>query len=248
MSVNIEKCNKCTRIMLIKTNYIGDCGNNKIIKLDNRIYIPLCKICLDADMHKLQNFIESIEKTNMSVNLFNNTNLFIAENIIWIKKSDWKKNILSNTRTTNQKNRETILMQKIKDMKLEFESCRISEGYIKYGNPNLDTVLDYFIKTQDEKNQRLFNLIRYLDSSNMCYDPNIPAYCNFVNNGGSLKKVIKDAQDEIFLVNETNYLLLLKKYDADDAKEIALMKYIQDGGSNEIAQKYICEKTTIRFE
>ena len=85
MSMNIEKCNKCTRIMLIKTNYIGDYGKNKIIKLDNRTYLPLCKICLDADIHKLQNFIESIEKANVSAGSFNNTDLYIAENIIWIK-------------------------------------------------------------------------------------------------------------------------------------------------------------------
>jgi hypothetical protein len=234
--------------MLIKTNYIGDYGKNKIIKLDNRTYLPLCKICLDADIHKLQNFIESIEKANVSAGSFNNTDLYIAENIIWIKKSDWKKKILLNTKTANQKKRELNLMQKIRDMKLEYESCRISEGYIKYGNPDLNVVLDYFVKTQDEKNQRMFDLIRYLDNSDMCYDPNIPAYCNYINHGGNLKKVIKDAHVECFLVNETNYLLLLKKYDADDAKEMALMKYVQDGGSHEIAQKYIREKTTIRFE
>lgn len=245
--MNIEKCNGCTKNILIKTSYIAVNKSDKIINLDNRKYTPLCKNCLERTISKFQNFIDSADKSNVSYDAFSDIELFIAESGIWIKKSDWKKKISATTKILKQKKREEMLMKKIKDLKIDYGPCRVSEGFIKYGISTLDNVVQYFIDVQNKKDKRVCKLISYLDAHNMCYNNNIPAYAKYIDQGGDLDRIIRDAKIETFLIDETEYLNLLKKYDSDTAKEIALMNYVQNGGNHEIAQKYIREKTTIIF-
>lgn len=246
--MNIEKCNGCAKIMLIKSSYNDAINNDKIVKLDNRKYTPLCKICLDAVIDNYYNFSKSIDGANLSQDLFNDVELIIAENTIWIKKSEWKKKLCSITKSTKQQNREYHLMQNMKELKLEYDSCRITNGYIKYGKPSLDTVLKYLTDKQNKKNIRMYRLINFLDKNGTYYNSILPSHSKYINHGGNLHTVLNDGIFETFLIDNTDYIFLLKKYDHEKAKEIALIKYVQNGGSHELSQKFIADKTTIKFE
>lgn len=143
-------------------------------------------------------------------------------------------------------NRRKILNSKLKDYKLSYNS--ICDQYIKFGIPDIDSTVKLLYEKQNEHNNRLYKLLNELKQCNLEYDNRIPSFTKYIKYGGNIKEVIQKSQLERVLINETNYIDLLKGSDSDTAKEISSIKYIKSGKKNKEISEYIGNKNTIKFE
>lgn len=249
----MDKCKICdnynTKEIEIKTKY----ENKKIIKFVksnskmhiNKLSVVIYYIC-DLCISDTNNYID-LSKIILSPDDFKNVSLFINNKNLYISKSDYD-NIRDNNLNNIQKKRKKDLLSKIKLFKLQYIQNSICDGYIKYGFPNLDDVLEYLIKKQSEENNRLYELIHKLEQKNIEYDKDVPAFKKYIKCGGNIKEAIKNGELELLLVKNTNYLKLLEKYDDITAKDLSLAKYINKGGNKDVALKYANHRTTLYFD
>lgn len=218
--MNINKCCICNNILI---NLITSCK-----------FKMLCVSCFDRNKY--------IEYNGDKITKNNQQNFFMHNKKIYILKTQLK--LLHRT------SRKEILLKKISDMKLRFDSGSMCNSYIKFGVPDIDTVIESLFTKQNLENDRLFNLINSLRERNLEYNENIPSYKKYIKNGGNLEKIISDGEIEKVLVNESNYLSLYDDLsnDSDTAKDIALSNYIDVNGSNKLINDYILKKNTLYFE
>lgn len=170
------------------------------------------------------------------------------ENIIKIKfdkiQENKKKKLIRKKKVELQQlERKKELIKCFADYKLECRSFGDCFTYIKYGYPDIKTVIQNEINKSIELSHRkeiLYNELQkfdlpYIEARNsICYD-----YVNGISNK-SLQDTINDAKIENFFMIHTEYLELQKIYPDDIAKEKALSNYINktdEFNRHEIADK-----------
>jgi hypothetical protein len=135
-------------------------------------------------------------------------------------------------RVMKQKIRKDNLMNKLRDVKLQYKKNSICDAYIKYGSPDLKTVVEILIQKQTDRGERFTKMIKYLEKHNMIYDDKIPCFEDYLNKTIELRDIRDNYEIDIFLVNETDYINLLLKYDRDTARELAINESIKTHGIN----------------
>jgi uncharacterized protein Usg len=135
-------------------------------------------------------------------------------------------------RDMKQKIRKDILMNKLRDLKLQYKKNSICDAYIKYGSPDLKTVVENLVQKQTDRGVRFTKMIKYLEKHNMRYDDKIPCFEDYLNENIELRDIRDNYEIDIFLVNETDYINLLLKYDRDTARELAINESIKTHGIN----------------
>lgn len=239
-----KKCHKCNKNVYIKIIYIKKCKLIYTMDLNDYKYKSICKVCF-SDPSKYKDIMLLIDITNFNNSLFKNIIIYATEKNIYIDKIEWENIILN--KNNKQLERKNFLTIKIKEYKLKYIDP-ICAAYIKFGKPPLDEVVEQLIAEQNDFNDRMFELITFLNKNNIEYSENIPAYKKYIQCGGNLNKVLEESKIELFLVNQTNYLCLLKQFDSNTAREVAIYKYIQDGGKDDIAKKYLNDKISVKFD
>jgi hypothetical protein len=205
----------------------------------------ICNSCFQQD-HINKNY-EEFEQYDYEL-VENKINLYISNKKTYVSKKEHNITVQHITLKLKKHERKKKLAEKLKEMKLEYINGTICDGYIKYGLPNLETVVQTLLDHQNVKNDRLYKLLNKLRKKKLEYNDDVPAYKKYITKGGDLAKTIKDAELEKILMTETDYLSILNAADSETAKEISLSKYIAKGGKNTTVNKYVSKKNTIKFE
>jgi|LakMenEpi03Aug12_release.lakeMendotaPanAssembly.Ray.scaffolds.fasta_scaffold424444_2 hypothetical protein len=205
----MEKCKICN-----KRNSPNIC--KKCIKNNNVYSINILKETFeisDSDIKTLPSYIGP-----------NNIIFYSRDDVIKII-SDIYKTKKSASIELKQKIRKKELFDKLKENKLEYKKNSICDAYIKFGSPNINEVVDILLKNQLDEINRFICLIDELNKRNINYDNRIPIFKKYIKNEIDIDETIKIAETEKFLIENTNYLSLLKIYDNNIARDLALQKY-----------------------
>lgn len=201
-------------------------------KICNKRKSPnICKKCIkNNNVYSINILKETFEISDSDIKTLpsyvgpNNIIFYSRDDVIKII-SDIYKTKKSASIELKQKLRKKELFDKLKENKLEYKKNSICDAYIKFGSPNINEVIDILLKNQlDEINKFIF-LINELNKRNISYDSRIPIFKSYIKNEIDINETIKIAETEKFLIENTNYLSLLKIYDNNIAKDLALQKY-----------------------
>jgi len=201
-------------------------------KICNKRKSPnICKKCIkNNNVYSINILKETFEISDSDIKTLpsyvgpNNIIFYSRDDVIKII-SDIYKTKKSASIELKQKLRKKELFDKLKENKLEYKKNSICDAYIKFGSPNINEVIDILLKNQlDEINKFIF-LIDELNKRNISYDSRIPIFKTYIKNEIDIDETIKIAETEKFLIENTNYLSLLKIYDNNIAKDLALQKY-----------------------
>ena len=151
-----------------------------------------------------------------------------------------------NFKLTRQE-RKDLLMNKLKDMKLDYNKS-ICDSYIKFGTSELEDVVDELYRKQTERNNKLCSLLDELRNRNLEYDDKVPSYKKFLKSGGNLDKTIENGELEKVLIAETDYLSIAGDINSEVAKEISLNAFYKKGKKSKVVDKYVKNKNTLKFE
>lgn len=128
--------------------------------------------------------------------------------------------------------RKDLLMDKLKSMKLQYKKNSICDAYIKYGSPDLKTVVENLVQKQTERSIRFSKMTKYLEKHQLCYNDKLPCFEDYLNGHIGLNEINTNYEIDTFLINETNYTHLLTKYDRETARELAINESIRTHGLN----------------
>lgn len=236
---NISYCYSCNKHITYETSILKLYkSKSKMPNITIRNVNVICSDCFDIS--KYDDFSDLISKYDENLLDANQFKLFLSKRNFYVLKEDAKKYI--------KENRKEKLLSKLRDMKLKYVKNGTCRAYIKYGTPDLDTVVRTLYDQQTSQNERLFELLNELREKHLEYDERIPSYKKYISNGGNLSKTIENGEIEKILINESNYLSLDSGVDSDTAKDIALSNYVNMGKSNKLINDYVTKKNTIRFE
>ena len=130
---------------------------------------------------------------------------------------------------------------------MEYRKHSICDVFLKYGTPDINTVVEILEKDDINKSKNLMKLTSALGKHKLEYDEKIPAYIDYVKNGTDLKNALKIGKIEQIVINKTNYLTYLREYSNDDALDMAAIEYIESNGPSDIVSNYIESITTLNF-
>lgn len=133
--------------------------------------------------------------------------------------------------------RKKQLFDKLTDNKLEYTKDGICDSFIKFGVPELNTVIKDVQQKTDVQSKRLGILIKRLRKEGEIYDENNTYYKKYIKYGGDIDYHIDEGIKEWFYVHKTKYIEYIKCYkDEDKAQAKAFNDYIKTGGHD----KYTC--------
>lgn len=181
------------------------------------------------------------------------------ENIIKIKFKEIEKN--KEKKLARAKHYEKLqclrkekLQKSLAEYKLDIKPFGDCFTYIKYGYPNLETVIKNEINRSMELSRRKKILFEELQKFGLVYNDTANSICYEYINGisnKSLNDTIDDAKIENFFINHTNYLELTKIYSDEIAKEKALANYMtltDESNRHEIANSLINKTFMINLD
>jgi hypothetical protein len=216
---------------------------NKNINLTN--IHPICDECFYSDTYiDLMKILDQYELNEVNMVNFR---VFLYKEKFYILSYEWKDFLKSNSRAMSENTRKSKLIKIINEYKLNDVKLNICKAYIKFGQPSLEYVVKQLQEKQTKKNNRMYNLISKLKKHGKQYDEKIPAYSNYIKNGGNINNIIKESELESIFVYNTNYLHYLKHNDANTARYLASIEYVNSGKSNELVNNFISKKNTIKF-
>lgn len=262
MTFLLTKCKKCG------CDFNCNLRTNLLKDLENQFF--LCSSCKNSSKLYSKNFC--LKQLLLSDNdlsplkyLYNNNNNKKAkyyldddiENIIKIKfdsinKKNEKKIFRAKQKEKLQSSRKQNLIQCLTEHKLDYKPFGECFTYVKYGYPDIETVIKNEINKSIELSRRKKILYKELQKFNLPYCEKNSVCYDFINNisDKSLNDIINDAKIENFFINYTNYSELQKIYPDDIAKEKALANYISKtdkSNRHEIANKLINNTFTLNF-
>lgn len=236
-----QNCHMCQSY--IKDNNINlDILHIKNIKIADTH--PMCNICYSND-----SYIDLTELLNQYDVDFSNfyLKIFLCDQEIYVLVNEWKdylKNIFHRQNIDSRKNK---IDQELKEYKLNNIIPSLRNAYIKFGYPDIDHVISAFRKKKLSKENRLYKLIKKLKKQGKKYDQNIPVYQSYINEGGNLKNIIEDSDLERSLIYNTNYAHYLKYNDTKTARYLATIEFTNSGKKDDVIDKFIEEKNTLKF-
>lgn len=211
--------------------------------------IQLCKKCQNSLDIKESDVLDNSKDINGKIIALGKTKklLILTPSAYKRIKSRIIKEKKERTLIDNKRERKILLHSKLKELKLEYKKHSICDVFLKYGTPDIDTVLKTLEQDNMIKSNNLMKLSRELGKYKLEYDDKVPSYINYVKNGGDLDDTIKIGKVEQIVMKSTNYLTYLKEYSNDDALDMAAIEYIESNGSNSIVSDYIESITTLNF-
>jgi hypothetical protein len=229
-----SECYSCNKIIRYEPSILRNI-NKQNDKCNSTFAINvLCSDCFDVDNYI--NFMDHLDKNDA------NFNLFLNDRKIYILKKEWSKYY-------KREQRKTELKKRLKEMKLSCPKNSICTLYINNGKPDLETVINSLHGKKELETKRLYKLLKMLKKNKLEYDYRIPSYKKFVENGGDIEKIIKNAELEKALINNTNYLSILCTVDSETARELSANDYVSNHKkSNNAIDNFISNKNTIVFE
>ena len=147
----------------------------------------------------------------------------------------------------NKRARKLLLHSKLKEFKLEYRKHSICDVFLKYGTPDINTVMETLERDDISKSNNLMQLTKALGKHKLEYNEKVPSYVNYVINGTDLNTAVKIGRIEQIIMNDTNYLEYLREYSNDDALDMAAIEYIESKGPNDFVSNYIESITTLNF-
>lgn len=219
----------------IKMNIIM--SSAKLFGINIKTVYYVCHDCFNIKIYV--NLNDVINTDNCS--LLNNIRIFRYGKKFYVLKTD-----ICDTNKRNQ--RKIKLLNKLKDMKLNYVSGGICGEYINYGKHDINFVINELLKKQTSKYDRLYLLLNELRNKNLEYDDRIPSYQKYLKYGGELEKIINNGQIEKILIDETDFLEIKNDNDSEIAREIASVNFINSGKNNKIVNNYISKKNSIKFD
>jgi hypothetical protein len=161
----------------------------------------------------------------------NNNIYYGRKDIIGIISSQNNISIKKSNIELKEKKRRLNLIDKMRMYKLDQMDNSVCRTHIKFGYPTIEKTINLLLENQDDENKRIYKLLDALENNNLIYNPKLPCYLNYIKNKCSIKDTIKIAEIELFLAENTEYIILLEKYDNESAKEIALFNYYKENNS-----------------
>lgn len=181
-------------------------------------------------------------------------NIKLDNNLVFIKDkyyNNFKNILIKKKRDLLKKNkklfRKNILLERLKEEKLEYINNSICDIYVNYGMLEIDYVIESIKKIDESKSRNYIILNNELNKKNIKLNKSVPSFNNFIKYGKNLNECIRIGIVESIVINETNYLSNLKKYSRDDSLDMAAIEYLDNFGPNEYLINYIENITTIKF-
>jgi len=243
------KCSKCKCDLHINFNpidYFALCTNcTSTSKLYSKTFCIKHLLLSDDDLKFLKCLHNDNDTCRSKYYLDDDIENIIKNKFDEIKKSMERR---KNKRMKSEKMasiRKENLIQRLSEFKLNYKNFGDCYTYVKYGYPNIETVIQNEISRSIELSKRKKILYKELQKYNLPYDETANLTCyNFVNgiSNKSLNDTIDDVKVDNFLINHTNYSELLKKYPDEIAREKALTNYMiktDESSRHEVANNLI---------
>ena len=129
--------------------------------------------------------------------------------------------------------RKKNLIQELAKRKLEYKFDKNIEASLKFdskfGSVQINKIIEKIECEQSERQKKFTQLIDFLRENNILYDATYPCFENFLSSNISLEDFFAQYEIEHYLINNTKYLELLKIYDTQSAREIALCESLKKG-------------------
>lgn len=157
----------------------------------------------------------------------------MTSNIIKKKEKTNKKKEL---RKSLSDSRKKTLIKVLEANKLEFKNHGDCYSYINYGKPPISAIVSEEISKINDNNKRRIELAKALSSENLILDESSESCYNYINNIGckSLVETVREVEMEHFFNTKTEYPNLVKIYDMDKARQVALHKYFKNNDNKKI--------------
>lgn len=259
MTTFLVKCRKCC------------CDLFKNLSIDSNSQFMLCKNCKNSSKLYSKTFCLKqlllsnndliplkylyCENSNAKYYLDDDIECIIKKKFKTIEENKKKKIARTEHIAYMQLMRKKILEQRLAEYKLDVKSFGDCFTYIKYGYPEIETVIKNEINRSIELSRRKKILYEKLQKFNLPYNETTDSNCyNFINgiSDKSLNDTINDAKIEYFFINCTDYPELSKVYMDDDiAKEKALANYLSktdESNRHEVANDLINKSFTLSID
>jgi hypothetical protein len=168
---------------------------------------------------------------------------------MYVKRNELKKYKTTVTVTSKKTLRADNLANQLKNYKLfsnNYNKNALCASYINNGSPPVDEIITQLREKQQSENDRLCELLETLQSYNLRYEDNVPAYKKYINKGGDIHEIIESGELEKELILTTDYLSIHDHADSDTAKELAITS--SRSMVSDRANRYINNKVSITFD
>lgn len=141
--------------------------------------------------------------------------------------------------------RKKQLFDKLTDNKLEYMRDGMCDSFIKFGIPELNTVIKGVQQKTVVQSKRLTLLLKHLKKKGELYDETNSYYKKYIKYGGELDYHIDEGIKEWFYIHKTKYSEYIKIYkDEDKAQTKAFNEYIKNNGHDKYTDR-ICQTEMI---
>lgn len=222
-------------------------GNNVICSYCIKYNLYIHSVCIETFELNISNLntIDRYINSDSSIYYLRDDILNLIMKINNLTKKDCSRDI-------KEKLRREELMRNLREYKLEYKKHGICDAYIKFGSPDLRTVIQTLRNKLSDNRERIIELIDRLSDHIQIDETHIitkiPSFNRYIEKGGDIEDVINDGLIEFFLYKETNYKTLLMKYTNEEAKDIALSQYISSDNIPDIIVPHIAIDSKLRFD
>jgi len=131
---------------------------------------------------------------------------------------------------TAEHKRKQELISALNQNKLEFQNHGDCYSYVKYGTPDIETVIQNMLVKLKRVSERRIELAKLLSDNGVPFNEEFGPCYNYIHDIGykNLAETVQDAEIDHFLRTNTNYVSLLKKYNREVASEVALRTYFAE--------------------
>lgn len=229
---NIKVCSKskCKNNFLLKESEIK---NLKYIYLSNKN---------NTNKYYLNNEIQKII-TNKYGSFDNLEKVLNEKNKQRLEKKISKEKIINK--------RKEKLINALKMNKLKYKNHGDCYSFIMTGSPSINNVIKNELNKIDKKSERKKELIEKLNELDIPLDESLPSCYQYINNIGykTLDQAVRNIEIQYFFKYKTDYDNLVQKYSIQQAKDIALQKYIQNqNGKIQTMPKNVTNELIIKFD
>jgi hypothetical protein len=217
--------------------------NNYLLKKgvnEKNIYL-ICDQCLNNNSYINLSNQHDIDFSHFYLKIF------LCNKAFYALLTEWKDYVKTSLYKKKENDRKKEIELALKEYKLENIKPSLCSSYIKYGIPNIESIISTFRKEQNKKEERLYKLITELKKNGKEYDENIPVYEKYIKEGGDILKIVEESELEKSLVYNTNYKHYLKHNNVATARYLATMEFMNSGKHNDIINKFASEKNTLNF-
>ena len=242
--MTIVKCEFCPNdIAYSSRNYKKYNLNEHIILckncIDNNVSYrkEYCKnnLCLtEKDLSDIKYLFNPCSKKKLYFEKYINyflMNKYTSNDKIKLNIIEKKNKKLSSKNKKNKiiEERKKKLINLLYNNKIDFKEKGVCYTYIYYGTPSIEYVLEELLEENNIKNNRRIEIIKLFQQNNIKFNEQMISYKQYIN-GNIMDKneIIKKAEIEDYLIQNTKYLEYLKYLKYEDAINRAIDEFINN--------------------